>query len=106
LIATPPYPDHPSGLSAVGAVTVGALQSFLGTDRVALGTTNTAPAPVARSYTRLSQAVGEIVDARVWSGLHFRTADEQGAAIGWRVAGWAARHVFCQPARHHHRGRA
>jgi hypothetical protein len=106
LIPAPPYPEHPSGLSAVGAATVGALQSFLGTDNVAFGTTNTAPVdPVTRSYTRLSQAIDEIVDARVWSGVHFRTADEQGAAIGRRVAHWAARHVFGERTRHRHGGR-
>ena len=27
-----------------------------------------------------------VIDARVWSGIHFRTADTQGAALGNKVA--------------------
>lgn len=39
-----------------------------------------------RSFTGFSQAIDEVVDARVWSGIHFRTADEQGARVGRQVA--------------------
>ena len=39
-----------------------------------------------RSFTRFSQAIDEIIDARVYSGIHFRTADEDGATIGEDVA--------------------
>ena len=95
LVATPPYPEHPSGLSAFGAAAAVVLQDFFGTDDVAFGTTNAAG--VSRSYTRFSQAADEIVDARVWAGIHFRTADNQGAAIGRRVAHWAVRHAFKDP---------
>jgi hypothetical protein len=30
----------------------------------------------------------EVVDARVWADVHFRTADEQGAELGEKVARW------------------
>jgi hypothetical protein len=36
----------------------------------------------------------DIVDARVWSGIHFRFADEEAAKIGRRVAHWGNRHAF------------
>jgi hypothetical protein len=97
LIANPPYPDHPSGLSSLSGASVRTLQAFFGTDDMAFGATNTAG--VTRSYTRFSQAVEEVVDARVWSGVHFRNADEQGAAIGERVARWQEDR-FPQPAHH------
>ena len=38
--------------------------------------------------------VTDIVDARVWSGIHFRFADEEGAKIGRKVAQWGNRHAF------------
>jgi hypothetical protein len=41
-----------------------------------------------------SQLRDDIVDARVWSGIHFRFGDEEGAKIGRRVAHWGARHAF------------
>ena len=42
----------------------------------------------------MSQAIKEIVDARVWSGIHFRTADVQGQRIGRHVAGYRQGRYF------------
>ena len=80
LIATPPYPEHPSGHAGLSGSFVATLQDFFGTDKI--GWTDTNNGGLTRSYTRFSDAIDEIVDARVWSGIHFRTADEQGAKIG------------------------
>ena len=76
LIPTPPYPEHPSGHTGLSGSFVKTLQQFFRKDRIAWSDTNNAG--LTRSFTRLSQAIDEIVDARVWSGIHFRTADEQG----------------------------
>ena len=98
LINTPPYPDQPSGLSSVAGASAQALQRFFGTDHVAFGATN---AVGTRNYKSFSQTVKEIVDARVWSGIHFRKADVDGAEIGKRVARWQ-QHRFPQPRDHDH----
>ena len=39
-----------------------------------------------RSYRSFSDAVDEVVDARVYSGIHFRKADVVGAELGRDVA--------------------
>ena len=36
----------------------------------------------------------DVIDARVWDGIHFRSADTAGAAIGVDVANWAVDHDF------------
>jgi len=100
LIPNPPYPDHPSGLSALGAALARALQDFYGTDRVAFSFTTTNG--LKRNYARFSQAAKEIVDARVWGGIHFRFADEQGAKIGRNVARWADTRYFRDVRCHRH----
>jgi len=102
LINNPPYPEHASGLTALAASHVASLRELFGTDRVTFGGTITPAmgAPVTRSYTRLSQAVDETVDARVWSGIHFRIADVQGAKLGREVAEWRREHRFLRPLRH------
>jgi hypothetical protein len=92
LIPTPPYPEHPAGHPGFSGSIVRTLQQFFGTDRVAWSDTNNAG--LTRSFTRLSQAIDEIVNARVWSGIHFRTADEQGEQIGRQVARYRERHYF------------
>ncbi len=100
LIANPPYPEHPSGHTGLSGSIVKTLQQFFGTDKVAWSDTNNAG--LTRSFTRFSQAIDEIVDARVWSGIHFRTADEQGERIGKRVARYREEHYF-QPEYRFHR---
>ena len=34
------------------------------------------------------------MNARVWGGIHFRTADVQGATIGKKVGFWLQKHYF------------
>ena len=48
------------------------LGDFFGTDRIAFSE-RSMNANTARSFTSFSAAV-QVVDARVWSGIHFRTA--------------------------------
>src|SRR6266511_6215232 len=50
--------------------------------------------PATRSFTSFSQAVDEIVEARIWAGLHFRTADVQAVQLGTNVANFAAANYF------------
>ena len=92
LIATPPYPDHPSGLSAFGSAVMDTMQHFYGRDRATFS--GTTPGGVTRQFTSFSQVVDDIVDARVWSGIHFRFADTEAAKIGRKVAHWGNRHAF------------
>jgi hypothetical protein len=99
LLATPPYPEHPSGHLGLSGSVVATLRDFFHTNRIAWTDTNNAG--LTRSYTSLSQALREIVGARVWSGIHFRTADEQSVRIAKEVAEWREKHYF-QPLHHHH----
>jgi hypothetical protein len=92
LIATPPYPEHPSGHTGLSGSIVKTLQQFFGTDEI--GWTDTNNGGLTRSFSSFSQAIEEIVDARVWSGIHFHTADEQGQRIGRRVAGYRQGRYF------------
>jgi hypothetical protein len=92
LIATPPYPDHSSGHNGFSGSIVATLQQFFRTDRLSWSDTNNGG--LSRSFTRLSQAIDEIVEVRIWSGIHFRASDEQARQIGEQVARWRARHYF------------
>jgi hypothetical protein len=91
-IATPPYPDHPSGHGCISGSIVYTLQDFFGTDKLSLKVIR--PDLTSRSFARLSYAIKEIIDARVWSGIHFRKADVDGANIGKHVAHWRQKHYF------------
>lgn len=80
------------------------LRQFFGTDRVGFSALS-AVSRTTRTFSRFSQAIREIVDPRVYSGIHFRTADEQGARIGRKVARWRQAHFF-HPAEERGAGKA
>ena len=93
LLTTPPYPDYTSGLTTfMGAVTR-ALTGVLdpGGDRIDV---NITVAGVTRHYEFASQLNQDAVDARVWSGIHFRTADLAGNESGTQVGEWALDNYF------------
>jgi len=97
-LVTPPFPDHPSGHGCVSGATVNAFQDFFGTDKASFDVVggrslNGLPIP-ARHFDRFSNALKEVIDARVWGGIHFRTADVQGTVIGKKVAHWMRKHYF------------
>jgi hypothetical protein len=99
-LVTPGFPDHPAGHTCISGATVHALQAFFGTDKVSFTAISNKclPAPCPpRSFDRFSDALKEIIDARVWGGIHFRTADVQGAVLGRKVVHYMTKRYF-QPA--------
>jgi hypothetical protein len=92
LINNPGYPEQPSGLSAVSAAMAASLEEVFG-HRVRFSITSVS-SNTTRSYRSFSHAADEVVDARVYSGIHFRTADEDGAEIGEDVARDALERYF------------
>ena len=94
--ATPPYPDHTSGYNCVTGAWMNTARAFFGTDKVTFDLVRIAPnvPNVTRTYTRFTDVIDDTIDARVYQGLHFRTADEQGARLGRDVARWADKHYF------------
>ena len=59
-------------------------------------TTNPMALQKTRSFTRLSQAEQEVVDARVYVGIHYRNSDTTARAQGRRVSNWIFKHYFRQ----------
>ena len=92
LIPTPPYTEHSSGHNGLSGAIVATLQDFFGTDHIGWSDTNNGG--FTRSYTRFSAAIDEIIEVRIWSGIHFRSSDEQAAKIGQQVAQYRERHFF------------
>ena len=93
-LTTPNFPDHPSGHSCLTGSLMTNLQAFFGRDRIAVQVRSTRYPGYTRDFDRLSRITKEVVDARVWGGIHFRTADEQGVGLGKKVARWEAKHYF------------
>ena len=95
LEVTPPYPDHSSGYNCVTAGTMHAARAFFGRNRMTFTVVQAVATPEeTRRYRRFTDVVVDTIDARVYQGIHFRTADVQGAKLGKNVARWMATHFF------------
>ncbi len=92
--ATPPYPDYVSGYCGVTGAFTRALQGAVQTQHLQLTFTSTAVPNTTRVYDSASEVRNEVIDARVWLGIHFRTADVRGVQMGDQVAEWALGHYF------------
>ena len=96
---TPNVSDYPSTQSTFSAAAAVALASVLGGDQANFTVTSGKPFEgITRSFTSFSQAARESADSRVYAGIHFRSACEDGLALGRKVGGRAAA-LYLQPPR-------
>jgi PAP2 superfamily len=93
-LLTAPYPEHPSGHLCLDGASLRVLKMFFGTDKVRFGVTSARFPGETRYFNRFSQPLKQIIDARIWAGLHFRTADVQAQILGRKVAHYMAKHYF------------
>jgi hypothetical protein len=92
-LITAPYPDNPSGACSFSGAHLEVLQRFFG-DRTGFDVTSARFPGELRHFDRFSEALKEIIDARIWAGLHFRTADIQGKILGRKVVHYMEKHYF------------
>jgi hypothetical protein len=94
-----PYPEHPSGHLCLDGAILTSMQMFFGTDAAEFDVTSSraidpALLPNPRHFSHFSEPIDEIVEARIWAGLHYRNADLQGLNLGREVAHWDQIHYF------------
>jgi hypothetical protein len=84
LAITPNFPEYPSGHACATAAVAHTIEDFFPHD-VFIPARNIVTGQ-ERFYRKATDAVDEVIEARMLLGLHFRTADEDGADIGRKVA--------------------
>jgi hypothetical protein len=88
LIPNPAYSDYTSGHAAATAPFAAVLRRTLGDDR-SLVLHSRAPdgsVVATRTYPSLSAIENDALNARVWGGLHFRDAMDDGYQLGHATA--------------------
>jgi hypothetical protein len=93
LFATPGHPDYPSGHSCVSGAAGVVLASEFG-DHVPFDITSDTMLGVTRHFSGFTQALEEVKNARIYAGIHFRTATEDGQALGANVAAYVLENAF------------
>jgi hypothetical protein len=72
------------------------LAHFYGTDHVAFTTGSDALPGVIRQFLSFSDAAKEAAMSRLYGGIHFRSANQDGLATGSAIGEWVFAH-FLQP---------
>jgi membrane-associated phospholipid phosphatase len=93
-IVTPPFPDYVSGHSTISAAAATVLAMFYGTDNISFITGSDFMPGVFRSFSSFSAAADEAAISRVYGGIHFRFASEDGLASGAGIGAWTFTHVL------------
>ncbi|GAB2606949.1 hypothetical protein Aab01nite_02220 [Paractinoplanes abujensis] len=93
LLVTPPFPDYTSGHTCSTSTIMYTMRSFFGRDDIPFSAYS-ADAGTTRHFRSFSSALDEVVEARIWGGVHYRSADVQGARIGNGVAKYVLTHQF------------
>ena len=85
LLVTPPHPEYPSAHAMFSGAAEAVLRGFFGDDQVDVSVTAPGPFGVTRTYHKFSELTEEVDNARVWGGIHFRSADVDGSEIGRKI---------------------
>lgn len=95
LLATPPYAEYPSGLVGTSAAPAAVLANFFGPATPFVVDSNAMPG-VTRYFPDFAAAIDELVNARIFSGIHFRFADEDARHLGASIGNYVSE-IACRP---------
>jgi hypothetical protein len=100
LLTTPNHPEYPAAHGVITAAMAEVFRTFLGTNQIDLDVHGFDPAGppgnlnAVRHFGMPNELRDEIVDARVWAGLHYRFSGHAGVVLGRNVARYDLRHAF------------
>ena len=95
-VNTPNYPDYTSGANGLSGAFTKSMELFFGRDNISFVITSNAPTAIkkSRTYGSFSIASQQVVNVRIWQGLHFRFADVEARKQGRAVAEYAYDHYL------------
>jgi hypothetical protein len=96
LVVTPNHPEYPAAHGCFSAAVTETLKHFFGSDDVCFSIDSNVAGLVSpvRSYRRFSEALEEVLAARIYGGMHYRNSTRVGAVLGQQVSRYTTRHFF------------
>jgi PAP2 superfamily len=92
LLTTPAHPEYVSAHAVFSAGASGVLADFFG-DNTNFSLESVGLPGTVRTYSSFSSALDEAAMSRIYGGIHFRSALEDGRAMGKEVAEYVLSHV-------------
>ena len=102
-IVTPPFPDYVSGHSTFSGAAATVLALFYGTEDLPFTIGSDFLPGVYRSFPTPLDAADEAGDSRVYGGIHFRAASEDGLEAGISIGEWTGTHYLLPKGNHSRR---
>jgi hypothetical protein len=95
-IITPPFPEYVSGHSTFSGAAATVFPLFFGTEDLPFTTGSDFLPGVYRSFSTCLDAADEAAVSRLYGGIHFRSANEDGLQAGISIGQWTFTH-YLQP---------
>ncbi len=93
-IPTPMHPEYPCAHCTFQGSAAAVLQALFGDSVPRFTLTSPAAPGVTRSFDRLSDYVAEVVNARIYDGVHYRTSGEVGASMGRKIGEYTVQNLL------------
>jgi hypothetical protein len=93
LLQTPPFPEYTSGHSVISNAAATVLTDQFGDGFAFTDSTEMEYGLPARSYSSFNQAAAEAAISRLYAGIHYRAAVEEGTIQGKKVGEHVVRKV-------------
>jgi membrane-associated phospholipid phosphatase len=87
VLQTPPFPEYPSGHSVVSTAAATVLTQLYGSSAAFVDSSEVEFGLPARTFPSFEAAAAEAAISRLYAGIHFRPAIEEGAVLGRKVGG-------------------
>jgi len=100
LLTTPNHPEYPAAHGVITSAIAEVFSSFLGTNQIDVDVHGFDPGRPAgnlsavRRFDMPNDLRHEIIDARLWAGLHYRFSSVAGVVLGRNVAKYDLEHAF------------
>ena len=96
VVPTPNHPEYPAAHGCATTATAETLRQFYGTKKLAFDWDTTVASVVQRTlhYESTDDLLRDVIDARIYGGMHYRNSGEAGVQLGRKTAQWVARYHF------------
>jgi hypothetical protein len=106
LATTPNHQEYPSAHGCFTGAVMNAAENFFGTKKITLNltacsvpghpcsSTTTGAGGVTHTFSRTQEALKEVIEGRIYGGMHYRTSVVHGEVLSNKVAHWVAKHYF------------
>ena len=109
LALTPNHQEYPSAHGCFTGAVMNAAENFFGKKKLTLNLTacsvpghsctftpqgDVQSGGVTHSFDRTQDALEEVIEGRIYGGMHYRTSVVHGIAVSNHVARWVAKHYF------------